>query len=566
MVKRVTLAVGAILALFAGAAIDVGAQPQPQGKCLVGKNKCVSKKAGSLLKCEQKAETPDKPLDPNQGGCVDKARAKFDGGAEPEKGCFEKLESKTPNDCITFTDTNSMELLIDSCVAKIVDGIDPAPIDQTKCGVGKKKCAAKKLKSVLKCYQKAQTLGKSNDPNFGDCITKAKAKFDGGAAPEKGCFEKLENKANNDCVAPFDNTMVVEGIIDNSCVGAFIAALDTPTTTTTTTTVSTTTTTSTSTTTTTAPTTTTTTTTAPTTTTTTTTAPTTTTTTTSSTTTTTGPGFTRLAFTTAVGTTNCGGRKLSPAPTAPFSGAVYSDVACTTKLSDLGLGCLNIGGGSANVQPAPIPDAARGIFGLSGANLVATTATARVNCTKGAGPGKHCIGSGNNGMACTVDTDCLTALGTGACAPDANCFFAPPLPIPSTAPGLAALTTCVVNVIKTDASGTINLGTGDVTTNIPLSSRVYLTGNLASPCPKCVGGLCNAGPRAGLSCTPVRTLQTTLDCPPTPAQLQGAIDVTLNPLRTGAASLTDAAGNFCPSQAHAGAHGLPLAKDPKSVG
>ena len=81
-----------------------------KSKCLVGKNKCVATKAGALLKCEQKAETPGKDPDPNTDGCVDKAKAKFDGG-EVAKGCFEKLEAKASNDCLTFDDTACVEVL-----------------------------------------------------------------------------------------------------------------------------------------------------------------------------------------------------------------------------------------------------------------------------------------------------------------------------------------------------------------------------------------------------------------------------------------------------------------------
>ena len=40
---------------------------------------------------------------------IDKVVAKFDGGIDPTKGCFEKLENKNPNDCITFDDTGSGE-------------------------------------------------------------------------------------------------------------------------------------------------------------------------------------------------------------------------------------------------------------------------------------------------------------------------------------------------------------------------------------------------------------------------------------------------------------------------
>ena len=129
----------------------------------------------------------------------DKVVGKFDGGIDPAKGCFEKLESKTPNDCITLDDTAAAEAAVDSCVAAFVEAIDPAPITQTKCGAGKKKCVSKLLAALLKCHQLAQTPGKSTDPNANGCVDKATAKYTGGADPAKGCFAKLEAKSPNDC-------------------------------------------------------------------------------------------------------------------------------------------------------------------------------------------------------------------------------------------------------------------------------------------------------------------------------------------------------------------------------
>jgi hypothetical protein len=120
------------------------------------------------------------------------------------------------------------------------------------------------------------------------------------------------------------------------------------------------------------------------------------------------------------------------------------------------------------------------------------------------------------------------------------------LPIPSP----TGLHTCVLNVIQTDASGETNYTTGNSAVTIPLSSQVFLTGNAASPCPKCENGTCNAGERAGMPCTPVGSLKTTLDCPPTRtnADFQGALPVTLGPLTNGVATMTAADGNFCPGQ------------------
>src|SRR5262249_46019566 len=190
-----------ILAAFLGAAlIGDGAQAAGvQSKCLVAKNKCVSKKVDSLLKCHQKAETPGKTPDANADMCLGKASDKFLGA----DGCFGKAEAKGP-DCVPDSGAGPTEVSADNCVDQIVAGIDAAfpGVTQTKCGADKKKCAAKLLKSILKCYQKAETPLKPTNPNEKDCITKAEDKYDGGSDPSKGCFVKLEAKSNNDCVPP----------------------------------------------------------------------------------------------------------------------------------------------------------------------------------------------------------------------------------------------------------------------------------------------------------------------------------------------------------------------------
>src|SRR5207245_1855119 len=149
-----------------------------------------------------------------------------------------------------------------------------------------------------------------------------------------------------------------------------------------------------------------------------------------------------LGFTTVPGSSTCGGPGLaSPAPAAPFSGEVDSDTAGTAKIVDLGLGCLYLGGGQATVIPP---------------------------------------------------------LRLPAGAPNSSPL--PPWPIASPPP-FGALTTCVLNVIASDASGALDTATGASTLAIPLSSRVYSTGNTASPCPACVNGSCTYGPRVGAACT-----------------------------------------------------------------
>ena len=229
--RRAYSGVGAALLVMA---IAAGPAAAIQSKCLAGKTKCVSKEAFSLIKCEWKARTPGRPNDPNAGGCIDKATAVFDGGALPDKGCFEKLENVATNDCVSFDDTQAAQTLIDQCVASVVSTIDPMLPDQTKCNVGKHKCAAKKLKGLLKCHFKATTPGKPEDPNTDGCIDKVLAKFDGGADPSKGCVVKLENSPRSDCTAPIGNQADIEAAVDG-CVDSIVNALQTPSSTTTTT-------------------------------------------------------------------------------------------------------------------------------------------------------------------------------------------------------------------------------------------------------------------------------------------------------------------------------------------
>src|SRR5215475_5079150 len=220
-----------------------GAASAQQAKCLAGKTKCMSKKAGGLLKCEQTAETPGKPTDTS--ACRAKVVGKFDGGVKPTKGCFEKLENKSGADCITHDDTAAAEDAVDSCVAAFVAAIDPPPPNQTKCGAGKKKCVSKLLGSLLKCQATAQTPGKPTDQSA--CIAKAKTKYNGGTKLAKGCFAKLEAKDPNDCQQPTNNSDALQTLVED-CVDDLVAVVMTTTTSTTSTTTTTTSTTTTTTT------------------------------------------------------------------------------------------------------------------------------------------------------------------------------------------------------------------------------------------------------------------------------------------------------------------------------
>ncbi|HLY36614.1 MAG TPA: hypothetical protein VKU61_01170, partial [Candidatus Binatia bacterium] len=310
--------------------------------------------------------------------------------------------------------------------------------------------------------------------------------------------------------------------------------------------------------------------------------------------------FTKLTFTTAPGTASCGSGGLVSPPSAPLSGQIDSDTGCATKIDNLGLGCLYFGGGKATiVPPGLIPDGAASTFSITGATTLGGNAgTGPKDCTNGSGPGKHCVnghcnsdadcggvagacqgscaaGTQTSPLSCSTDADCGGS--ATSCRPDANCFFGPPLPITSPPPN-DALTTCVQNVVDTTASGTFNAATGDSNVSLPLGSRVYITGNSTDPCPRCIAGTCDAswmdvngspGEDNGKACTTAGTVVTTsLDCRPPLAGYQANLPVNLTPLTTGTASMTNATGQFCPSQttANAGAFGQPATRCIKETG
>jgi hypothetical protein len=266
------------------------------------------------------------------------------------------------------------------------------------------------------------------------------------------------------------------------------------------------------------------------------------------------------------GTTSCGGAGLNPAPAAPFDGQLLD--GSNAPIVSLGSGCLYVGGGENTALPAPrIPDGADVTFGVVGLNgldvlLGPSAGSGPQDCSQGAGPGQHCIGGTNTGAACTFDVDCGGL--PGSCALDANCIFGPPLPLPVAA--LPALSSCILNVVQQNMCGEVQLLQGGATLEAALSSRVYLTGNITAPCPRCVGGTCDGGPNAGHACQAVGSLGTSLDCPPAPAGFIAPLNVVLAPLTTGTLNVTDAAGLFCPGQAHAGAFGRANARTIRTQG
>ena len=280
----------------------------------------------------------------------------------------------------------------------------------------------------------------------------------------------------------------------------------------------------------------------------------------------------------------------------PFTGAIFNATTGGTKLADLGLSCLYVGGGG-NTASAPNanPDGPDTIFGISSCpgNTLNLAAHAGTGATGGNnnGWGGHLIGTDcslgpyttksctRTNVPCTTDNDCAVGA-AGLCNPDPRCIFGPPLPVPA-----GPTSTCVLNVIRADTTGSIpdkTVGNSNIT--IPLSSYVYLVSNSEKFCRngadgkagvgagipfgRCVadgdcadlaGGTgvcateptcplcdpfgtgtnhCISGKNHGQPCSPVGLKKTTADCLPRDIEFLGPLGVDLAPLGTGTTTLT----------------------------
>lgn len=264
------------------------------------------------------------------------------------------------------------------------------------------------------------------------------------------------------------------------------------------------------------------------------------------------PALARVPFTTTRGASYCGGPKLSPPTLPPYTGQVAD--AKDNAIAYLGAGCLYAGA----LPAAPIPDGATSILdvvGISGTSLTlaGSAGDGPSNCTLGAGPGRHCSNGapGTDALgACNTDADCGHKL--GSCNFDANCYFGPPVPVPN-----SIFSACAVSVFLTDMCGAADLATNETQAATVLSSRLYLTGDAKSPCPRCIDGACSAGKNVGRSCTPVGSFLTSVDCPPDDSKFLSTMTVVLSNLNTGTSTLVaDDNGMFCPNQTIPGALGI----------
>src|SRR5262249_30579959 len=129
--------------------------------------------------------------------------------------------------------------------------------------------------------------------------------------------------------------------------------------------------------------------------------------------------------------------------------------------------------------------------------------------------------------------------GTGTKDNVNGAFFGPPLPLIA-----GGVPVCVVNRYQVTGapngiSGTFNMQTGEVVSNIKLFSDVFVTDS-SLVCPRCEGGTCDSGKNRGKSCTvdgqvnvtqslaPNKLFHLSKDCPPVGAPV-ASLNIPLAP-------------------------------------
>jgi len=229
---------------------------------------------------------------------------------------------------------------------------------------------------------------------------------------------------------------------------------------------------------------------------------------------------TQLSFTTGIGTGNCG-------TALTTAGTTFVNLAC---------GGLYTGGGGNSVPlPYAVPDMGQSFTKVtactrpSALTLSGTTPTeAGVGniCTQGAlsKRGTSCTMNSDCASPCTANSDCFSGGGVGTCltgtcttavcsfekCTNAGCLFGQPLPIPN--PASTPTSVCVINVVAQNASGTADCRSGASAISLPLTSQLYLVGDLEPTaagiqvCPVCTF-TCSAGSNASGPCT------VDADCP-----------------------------------------------------
>lgn len=153
--------------------------PAVGNSCTAGKLRCIGRKRTCLLGCYKKGASTGTAADP---ACLSKCREKFDGGADPTKSCFGRVEAK--GGCLVLGDTIPAECKVDVWVSTTIDALhNSSPIGTAnQCLAGKLSCLSSYGKCRLGVIAKAAKKGIAADPGkLQKCTDKISA-----------CYSKLE--------------------------------------------------------------------------------------------------------------------------------------------------------------------------------------------------------------------------------------------------------------------------------------------------------------------------------------------------------------------------------------
>src|SRR5262245_41106179 len=191
----------------------------------------------------------------------------------------------------------------------------------------------------------------------------------------------------------------------------------------------------------------------------------------------------------------------------------------SSTLLPLDCGDIALGGGSSVVAPSPTPPGSTTDFAVVDGDVVGVPAS----------------------------------WGARRCS-SAGCPFGAPFPL-----DVGPLSSCVGLTFTGAASGALDVKLGTYLGDLPLQATVTITSNATQPCPRCVGGACDAtADNAGAACQEDATTGESHDCIASGPVLS-PVAVSLAGVTTGTVTATDPGGVFCPGQTDVGAFGEPAA-------
>jgi len=151
--------------------------------CLAGKLKRVASSASARAACYAKASKKGALPD----ACLERASARFTGGAHPARAPFARLEAA--GSCLTSEDAAILEAELADFASDLSDLVGAGV--ESRCDAAKLKCIGRYARGALGCYARAARDGGAVDP---ECLAEELAGFSDGA---KSCYE--EASALGDC-------------------------------------------------------------------------------------------------------------------------------------------------------------------------------------------------------------------------------------------------------------------------------------------------------------------------------------------------------------------------------